>query len=686
MSVLARLRATRLALVAAIVVRALLWSGAAAAGAWLLASWMPALVTTTAASTGTGTGAWRATAALAAGALVAIVTLARAGGWPSLPRVALWVEEHMPSLDYVLVTAAEGAGPSLEARLSTTSWNASVRRAAGRALLAPAVALSLALAALAMAPAPHAGLHGLARGNSRATRLYRATRGLASLVVTVTPPPYTGFPAATLDDPSLVPGLVGSMIAVSGTGDASEVTASSGDAALPVRGTRSGWSVTLRMPAKAVALRLRSGRSDTVGTRLLALEPRADSEPVVSLDAPARDSVLRAGTGTMALAAGARDDIGLARGAFEYIVSSGSGETFRFRTGTVGARPLDGRRGSLRGSLVLDSMHLVPGDVIHVRAVAADRNDVSGGSPGRSETRSWRVARADEYDSVSVEAAAPADVDKSLVSQRMLIQLAEALEKRRPRLTRNVVVREAGRIATDQARLRRAVGDIIFSRTGRGPGGEDSHGDDESPGPLTPEELVAAAERAAGHDASEATDFEGGESPVVQVNQPLLEAYNAMWDAGRELQIGEPGLALPPMRRALAAIQRARQADRIYLRGRPPAVVVDVNRARLQGRERGAPAARVARGSLDAAARQRAARLVVALELLRESPAAAVDSLLLLRVDALAAAPLFAAALGDAIEAVRRGQDASAALALARRRVLGEPVSSDSLASWGSAW
>ncbi len=47
-------------------------------------------------------------------------------------------------------------------------------------------------------------------------------------------------------------------------------------------------------------------------------------------------------------------------------------------------------------------------------------------------------------------------------------------------------------------------------------------------------------------------------------------------EAGRWLELGEPDDALPHMRAALAAIQRARQAERLYLRGRPPTQVVDI--------------------------------------------------------------------------------------------------------------
>src|SRR5690606_12049400 len=151
------------------------------------------------------------------------------------------------------------------------------------------------------------------------------------------------------------------------------------------------------------------------------------------------------------------------------------------------------------------------------------------------------------------------------------------------------------------------------------------------------------------------------------INKPLLEAYNHMWDATRALEVGEPGQAIPPMRLALEALQRARTAERIYLRGRPPAVVVDVASARLAGKERGDDGVRHPRAPLDAAAAARLRRLDAALLLYRRDATAAGDSLQLLRADALRSAPPLAAALGEAVDALRAGRDATEPLARARR-------------------
>jgi hypothetical protein len=427
------------------------------------------------------------------------------------------------------------------------------------------------------------------------------------------------------------------------------------------------------------------GLGDGSFQRIVALEPIADEAPAVTLVSPARDSVLRAPRGRIPLAADVHDDFGIASAAFEYIVSSGEAENFTFKSGTLGAARPGGTTASISSTLSLDALGLRPGDIIHVRAVARDANDVTGPGIGSSDTRAFRIARAGEYDTIAVEAAAPSDEDKSLISERMLITLAQALEKQRPRLTRDTLVAESRAIAADQKRLRRTVGDIVFMRLGGQPSGEETS-DEAAPAPArgrNMQDLLARADSATNR-STDPIDFGGGESPVVAVNKPLLDAYNAMWDASTQLELGEPGRALPHMQRALDAIQRARQAERVYLRGRPPQVVIDVAKARLQGKDKGASSVR-APAAADSAQSIRISRFVRAVELASRDPRPAIDSLLVLRIDALTDAPAFAAALRDATEALRRGRstDATAALARARRALAGPSMARDSIARWG---
>ena len=688
---LGRLAGTRRTLVAAIVGRAVLWGTAVAALAWALATLAG------------GGAAWRVGGLLAG--LATAAWLARAAGRVRDVDVALWAERRLPALRYALVTLAEGragsAAPMLERAVGAVRWEPEATRAARRAL-APAAgtcaaALLAALAAGAWTRSPEraAPLRAAVRAARGAAGTARAADPLARVHVRVVPPVYSGLPSQRLDEPSTIEALEGSAIVASGAGAAGGVHAAVGDASLPTVAADDGWLVRATMPAAPAALSLRAATR----SRLVVLAPRRDSIPTAALRLPARDTVLRTPTGSVALRAELRDDIGLRDGGFEVIVSSGEGESFTFRTLALGRAAFDGaREGSVSATLRLDSLALKPGDLLHVRAVARDRNPAAGRAVGASDTRTLRVARLGEYDSVAVDAAPPAATDTSALSQRLLLQLAQALEGKRRSLARADFVAESRRLGSDQARLRRRVGDIVFSRLEGDGGGEHAHGEgghfagdghghgeDAPVKQLTPEQLLEAASRATGSGAGQATDFAEDESPVVHVNRPLLEAYNHMWDAGRELESAEPGRAIPPMRRAIAALQRARAAERIYLRGRTKPVIVDVAKVRLAGKDSTRADARRPRPALPNAALARAATLDRALAELPRAPQAARDSLALLRVAALGDAPALAGALGAAIDAIDAGRDATEPLARARRLAAGAPRAGAARAAWG-AW
>lgn len=608
------------------------------------------------------------------GAMAALLWLRPMWRAVSLERVALWVEERNPALRYAVVTLAGGdAGAAVEAQALAVPWWSMARRAFTRMLAWPAAALVASLALVAVVPA-----RGVTDEAGRSASPARSRPGapvadpLARVRVTITPPAYAGRPAVTAEDPTSVDALVGSLIVVTGDGDASLLVATLDSAARPVASRDGGWRVALAMPLRPALLRLRArdGRD-----RLLVLAPVADAAPAVTLVLPARDTVLRAASGTLLLRATLRDDIGLRDARFELVVSSGQEENFTFRQSVVAATALRGATvHALQGRVSLDSLALRAGDMLQLRAVARDANDATGPGVGSSDTRSIRVARAREYDSVSVDPAPPGEPEGQVLSQRMLITLTEALEKRRRRLARPTLLAESGRIAADQAKLRKRVGDVVFQRLGGEPLGEESNLEEKPGGRLTPEALLRAAEAATLGTTGEVMDVEGDETPILAVSKPLLEAFNAMWDAGRYLDQGETDRALPPMRRALAAIERARRAERIYLRGRPAAVVVDVARVRLAGKDKGASAEWTERVPADPVGRRRAESFAHATALLARDPSAAVDTLLVMRVQALETAPALAAALDEAARAVHRADARAIEAAWLRvRRALGPP-------------
>lgn len=446
-----------------------------------------------------------------------------------------------------------------------------------------------------------------------------------------------------------------------------------------------GWSLAYTMPSSATPLRLSAGAN----TRVLLLDPIVDSVPEVRLLEPQRDSVMRSATGRVALVAEVKDDLGLADAGFELIISSGDGELYEFRTLALGARRFaePTRAERLTATMDLDSLRLKPGDIIHLRAIATDRNDVTGPGRGVSETRTLRLARADEYDSVAVDPAPPSEPEKDALSQRMILQQTRELVARAPRLARAAVVRGSRIIAVDQTKLRQRVGRAVFERLGENegehahfPGDGHAHGEET---PLNPDDILAAAERAANADPTRNLDNHGDETPIVALNRPLLEAYNHMWQAASELELGNPAAAIPWMERAIAALQAARAAERIYLRGRPAPVVVDLARVRLAGKDEGTPTARSARPVADPSRAERLARFDRVLALVERTPAVAADSLLLLRLALPDGAQREAAALDAAANALRRGGDVTQALATARRALVATPPRRSALGAWG---
>ena len=635
--------------------------------------------------------AWPAAASLVLGTVgiaAAIGLAAQVRPARSLERVALWVEERHPALRYALVTAAAGGATQmdLERQALQHPWWEAERRRLRNALALPVSALVVAIALVMWRPVlVHRATSGTATTAAPGTGSPRThVDPLVGIRVRVTRPVYADGRATSSDDPTSIDALVGSTIVVTGRGDAASVRAALDSAPRPVAGSGDRWSSTLVMPARPTLLRLRSSAGRE---RLIVLAPVADIAPSVTLLLPARDTVVRAAGGALVLRAALRDDIGLRDGAFEIIISSGQQENFTFRTATLARANVSGRTEStLELRLPLDSLALKPGDVLQMRAVARDGNMVAGPGVGSSETRALRVARAGEYDSVAVDPAAPGEPDGQVLSQRMLINLTDALDRRRARLPRPSLLTESQRIATDQAKLRKRVGDIVFQRVGGEPLSEESN-IERPTGKLTPEELLARAQEATRGTVGEVMDVEGDETPILAVNRPLLEAFNAMWDAGRALEQGDTRQALPPMRRALAAIERARRAERIYLRGRPSAVVVDVAHARLAGKDRGTPSVREARPIVDPARRRRGESFARATALLARDAGAAADTLLVMRVGALEDAPALAAALDDAARTVRRGDPGSIALAWTRvRRALGgTSVAREALPAWGGA-
>jgi len=627
-------------------------------------------------------------------------------------RAALWYEEQHPRGHAVVTLVDAGSAlldgtiaerlavqarlPAGAANIATDALRGTSRAAWRLPLIAVALGASLTIVLLWLGRSAGREMSTVAsagRTLDASSGTARRTARLRNWRVEVTPPAYAARPVVVWEDSGTVQALAGSRVRVSGAGEATGLVASwvprddaSGDTVAVVM-TKDRWSTTVTMPTRASALRLVDGSDE----RVLTLIPRPDSLPVVQLLSPLRDSVYRDTVGEITLEADARDDLGLASVQFELIVTSGAGEQYTARTQVLGRRDAAGAaRATIRERITFASLRLAPGDVVHLRAVARDRHPAASREAGVSETRSLRIARADEYDSVAVDAAPPPAIDSSMLSQRMLLLLTERLEARRPRISREVLVSESRRLGAEQARIRRAVSAIVFQRLSGEDPGEHAHSEGDGhdhgltllEGKLVPTTPSAPMNVMPGATAPPpASDMVSGEAPIVGINRPLLEAYNAMWDAGRALELADPEAAIPPMRLALEAIQRARAAERVYLRGRTRAVVVDLVRVRLSGRDTGQASVRRAGTALERVSAVYDARLLRAVGLLDPDAAAARDSLLTLRLDAIDGHSEFARAVAVALDAMSSGRDPTDALVRARR-LLAMPERSVGVSPW----
>lgn len=610
------------------------------------------------------------------------VVLHRRWGAITAVRTALWIEEQQ-SAGHALVTWVEQASarpavsPWVQERVEQASHDA---LAAARAALGPFARVQLVgpglfafgtamLLAWSMVSTSNGVGHWSIGSIATPVTAPSASAAVGPWSVRTTPPRYTRRASEVLGNVSSLTALSGTQVEVLGRGAAPDsVTARMlADSALAVRAVARSevaqrWLSQIVVADGPMEVRVFRGPS----IRLLLIDGVRDSLPRVTLDAPARDSVLRSADGRIALVARLHDDVGLARGVFEVVVSSGEGERFTVRTVLVGERAFVENVGNaaavvtdtvLRTTLDLRALALVAGDVVHMRAVARDGHPRADRERGVSETRSFRVARASEYDSVAVEPAPPPEVDKSLLSQRMLLMLTERLEKRRPTIAAAVLHNESRTLARDQGRLRQAVGDAVFQRLTGDAGAEHSHfaGDGHEHGV----EAVGGKLALSGVNA-QGMLAEGDDAPVIAINKPLLEAYNAMWDAGRALEQSELRGAIPFMRIALDAIERARAAQRLYLRGRPPTVIIDLAKVRLVGKDTGQPGTRLTRPALPPTMQAREARLLRAAAQVERDPLAARDSLAILRLESLADQPMFAGALALVMDAINTSMDSGA--------------------------
>lgn len=659
--------------------------------------------------------------------LVAVLAFAvrRAFPGPDDQRLALLAEERRPELEGYLVTALDAAGSGAAARVFLSRAAERLAGAGAEGVMAgrvagPARGAATAVVAclvvfalvpggarelgerwvrLATDPATGVVIGGARIGGEEpgATGIFRGLRAR------VEPPAYTGLPAHEYAGSEPIRAVAGSTLRITAEPPVAATALTArvlGGGELPV--TRSDARLRVDWPLAAghrgLALEARAA-DDVLARQVLAVTVVPDREPVVELVEPAEDLILATPSGVVPVLARAQDDHGVEDFRLTWILSRGSGESFSFTDGEAAWTAVRREEGALLGEYALDvaAAGLQPGDVIHLRAVARDANTVTGPGTGASVTRLIRVALPDEMDQASTLIGFPIEAEQQpILSQRMIILLTERLIARAGSMAPDEFRHESEMIAAQQARLRGRVADLIYSRS---MGADDDHaeelplargGADRREGgaaagdSLSDEErerrmqaVLEAASRATGTGTLEELGHDHDRDPSLFVNLPLIPAFNAMYEAERELRMGAPDASLPHQYRALEILQRVREAERIYLRGRQTVAPVDVAAARGTGKlDDASPTPRSpAPPSASGDAASAVAELTALAARLEHTPprdaALALAGLAARVLDDPAADPEAGALLGRAAEAAGRGDAPEAtSLAIQARAIL----------------
>jgi hypothetical protein len=490
----------------------------------------------------------------------AIARLVYTGG--RHPRIATLVERRAPQCRNVLITAVE----IIEGPARVTPYVGTlVCREAARVIGAldpvalfpsrrPVAALGVS-AALWMTAVLATDVKPL-----RAPTLSDATAEISRIEITVVPPPYAARPTQSLRDPARIAALAGSQLRVTVRARAASVSMETvgGKTSLAPSGDQmfSGEIVADADGFVAIEPVASSGRAGV--RRLIGLSVTADQPPRVRITAPGKDLFLPDPRRTLAVTIDAGDDLALASLRLRYTRVSGAGELFTFTDGEVPVDIVrtDDRAWKASGSLRLDALGLVPGDMVVYRGVATDRRP--GAPPSESDSY---IVEITAPGSVAAEGfAVDDDRDRYGISQQMVILKTERLIARGNAVTGDSLNMETMALAAEQRAVR---AEFVFMM-----GGE------------LAEEVLSAANLTDLNEEAEAA----GEDDIAAgrlANRgriDLVRAIRSMSQAAASLARKNLPTALTQERSALKYLQSAFSRTRYILRALTQRERLDVSR------------------------------------------------------------------------------------------------------------
>ena len=496
------------------------------------------------------------------GLAAASLMLWRGRGTRTATEAARSIERAQPECRNVVITAEEllrhpeRAAPWMRARVV----------AAARTLVeagSPAAAVPLARPAAMFAVLVSAGalivagssqrvsdaIHG---AESRPSQGSSAAAAPLKIVVTVTPPAYTDLPPREQTDPDRIEAVQGSRVRLVVTGPAARWTIRFGIRPVPItQRDHSATADTVLSESGYFAIEPEQGGAGSADRRLLPVAVTPDRVPNVRIDAPGRDLVLPDTRSPVPVRATASDDFGLQAFELRYTKVSGTGEQFEFEEGSL---PLGVLRESEvawkgHGQIAVGALGLEPGDALVYRVVARDGRP---GESGLASSETFFIEIAGPGQVALDGFDMPPDQERYALSQQMIVLKIQRLRAREQTLARAALEEAAAAIAAEQRAVR---ANFIFLMGG--------HVEDEE------EEAERSSEIAEGRLQS-------------QARKEIGAAIDYMSRAEQALTAVKTGVALPPARAAVEALQRAFGRSRYILRSVPVRSRIDPAR-RLTG-------------------------------------------------------------------------------------------------------
>ncbi|MCC7125606.1 MAG: hypothetical protein IT178_12215 [Acidobacteria bacterium] len=501
-------------------------------------------------------------AALNIGVAGAVVVLV-AGVWRTvrawtIEHTALAIETRTRAFDNLLITAVELA-PQPAARMRPLVEAAARERLSG---VAPGDVAPLRTPALAAIAIIIAGVVAAVLINSRAIPSSEFTSPIGSAAtpgtlravrVVVTPPGYLQREAEIVSDAAEVRVPEGGRVRLDVEADTPLAWVESGDGTrTPLDAAGDGRFLREWTPAATETWAIAAGPSlgDAAGSRLLTLTVVPDAAPEVRIAAPGRDLTFPTPKQSVAIELTARDAEGLSALELRYTRLSGSGETFEFTEGRV---PVAITRKSptswsARVDWPLASTGMEDGDSLVYRAAVRDTR------PGRDWTfsDSFTIDVGKRLEFAGAGFAIPEEDRRYAISQQMVIVKTERLIAESRSLEAETVATRARELAVEQRMVR---AEVVFLS-----GGE-------------VEDEVAEAEHS--HELQEGRLENRGRAE-------MLRALNEMSRAEALLNGTELTAALAAEKAAMAALQRAFDRRRYFLRTLSERSRIDTTR-RLTG-------------------------------------------------------------------------------------------------------